>query len=232
MDTRAVFFDLGGTLLVMRRDRILQKILEHEGYNVPLREIQEAYYSVERLWLRDYGARVLAPEETDQAYADLNGRILEKLRVVRSGLEASRLAHAVRSKWKEVEETIRPSLYPDTERVLRRLFNEGYSLAIVSNAPADTIDVVERLGLKRYTSTVVISGIVGYAKPNPEIFRIALKGVSCAPEETVHVGDVYEADVEGARNAGIRGILIDREGFSGDMNCPKITSLDQVYTYL
>jgi HAD superfamily hydrolase (TIGR01549 family) len=232
MKKSAVFFDLGGTLLVMRRDRILQRILENEGYSVPLREIRRAYYIVERNWLKDYGTKVLTPEETDEAYSDLNGRMLKKLGVVRSLPEASRLARAVRSRWKEVEETIRPSLYPEAEPVLKRLFNEGYSLAIVSNAPADTIDVVERLGLKRYTSAVVISGIVGYTKPNPEIFRIALRDVSCKPEETVHVGDIYEADVEGARNAGITGILIDREGFSSDVNCTKIASLDQVYKYL
>ena len=50
-------------------------------------------------------------------------------------------------------------------------------------------------------------------KPDSHIFNYTLEtavGVSAA--EAVHVGDTYEADIVGARNAGIRPILIDREG--------------------
>ena len=50
------------------------------------------------------------------------------------------------------------------------------------------------------------------AKPDPHIFNYTLAAVGVSAEEVVHVGDTYEADVIGARNAGIRPILIDRDG--------------------
>ena len=49
------------------------------------------------------------------------------------------------------------------------------------------------------------------AKPDPHIFNYTLAAVGVSAEEVVHVGDTYEADIIGARNAGIRPILIDRD---------------------
>lgn len=79
---------------------------------------------------------------------------------------------------------------------------------------------------------IVVSGVVGVSKPNPDIFRIVLRGSGVEPEETIHVGDLYDADVKGARNAGIDGILIDRDGNFGEVDCPKNSSLGEVYDFL
>jgi putative hydrolase of the HAD superfamily len=79
---------------------------------------------------------------------------------------------------------------------------------------------------------VLVSGVVGVSKPNPEIFRLALAQAEAKPEETVHVGDVYEADVVGARNAGIKGILLDRTGAQRAQDCPCIQGLSEIYPHL
>ena len=46
----------------------------------------------------------------------------------------------------------------------------------------------------------------------PRIFNCALAAVGVSAEETVHVGDTYEADIVGAQSVGIRPILLDRDG--------------------
>lgn len=206
-----VFFDLGGTLLVMRRDRIFGKVLSEQGRDVGLEAVHSAYVRVESWWLSVYGNRELSPEQTTEAY---------------------RVSKLARQRWPELEKTVPLELYPDAEPLLRRLVEDGYTSVLVSNAPPDTARVVEALGLKRYLKHVVISGIVGYSKPHPEIFRIAMREAGVEPNQVVHVGDLYESDVVGAKNAGIVGVLIDREGTGSQYDCPRIKSLDEVYGFL
>ena len=67
----------------------------------------------------------------------------------------------------------------------------------------------------------------GARKPDPAIFEPALELAGCGPEEALHVGDTPEEDVEGARAAGIRPLLIDRDGNGGD-----ISSLRQIREHL
>ncbi len=137
--------------------------------------------------------------------------------------EAIRVSGLARDKWPELEKEVPPRLYEDAEPILKKLKTEGFTLGLVSNAPPDTIGVVEALGLHRNLDH--ISGAIGCSKPNPEIFRIAPRRTGGAVEETLHVGDLYEADMVGARNAGIRGVLIDIDGHRSDTNCTRIRSL-------
>jgi putative hydrolase of the HAD superfamily len=52
------------------------------------------------------------------------------------------------------------------------------------------------------------------------------------PGEAVHIGDVYEADVVGARNAGLEGILVDRDGSRPGLDCPRMRGLSEIHTFL
>ncbi len=232
MKTRAVFFDLGGTLLVMRRDRIYRRVLLEEGRDTPIERIHSAYVDAEAWWLSFYSSKVLTPEQTDEAYRILDQKVFSTLYPDESESEALRVSKLVRKRWPELESEVPLALYPDSEPTLISLKGAGYSLGLISNAPADTGRVVEALGLTRYLRTVVISGSVGYSKPNPEIFRIALREAGVGPGEAVHVGDVYESDVIGARNAGVEGILIDRDGSHADLDCPRLRTLAEVHSYL
>lgn len=106
------------------------------------------------------------------------------------------------------------SLYSDTVPTLQRLHQEGYKLAIVSNWDTPLDPLTERLGIAKYFDVITASHDtrVRSAKPDPHIFNYTLNAVGVTPEETVHVGDTYEADIIGAQRVGIRPILIDREG--------------------
>jgi FMN phosphatase YigB (HAD superfamily) len=69
--------------------------------------------------------------------------------------------------------------------------------------------VLREQGLHGYFKTIVISGEVGFKKPDPRIFRHALEETRLSPEEAVYVGDTEE-DVQGAKGAGMTPILIAR----------------------
>jgi len=226
---KAVFFDLGGTLLVMRRDRIFRRVLIEEGWDVPLEKIHTTYLEEERWWLSHYGPRSMSPEQTTEAYRHLDQRVFSALFPDETEAESLRVSRQVRKRWPELGNEIPLALYPDVEPTLTRLKFEGFSMGLISNAPADTAKTVESLGLNDYLDPVVISGSVGYTKPNPEIFRIAMKLADVQPEMAAHVGDFYEADVAGAKNAGMLGILLDREGSFDGPDCPRIGSLSEVH---
>ena len=232
MRRKVVFFDLGGTLLVMRRDRIFRRVLDEEGYRIGLGAVHASYLKVETWWLSVYGGRAMSPGETNEAYRDLDEKVFSSLFPRVSHSEAVRVSRQVRKRWPELEGEIPLELYPDVEPTLSRLKNDRYTLGLVSNAPADTGRVVEALGLTKYLDSVIISGVVGFSKPNPAIFRIALDDVGAKPSEAVLVGDLYEADILGARNAGITGLLIDRDSTTRGMDCPCLKSLEEVYSFL
>lgn len=224
MATRAVFFDLGGTLMVMRRDRIIREVLLREGRDVGIEQIHAAYMGVESWWLTKYGGRYLSKAQTEGAYAVLNQKIFEEL----FALEGKQIYEGAMAMWKDLERKIPHELYADSEPVLKALSSRGFALGLISNAPAETAVVVQNLGLGRYLTNVVISGDVGYTKPHPKIFEIALERAGVAPEEAVHVGDLYEADVVGAAYAGMRGVLIDRDGAQSGYQCERIRSLSEL----
>jgi len=102
------------------------------------------------------------------------------------------------------------SLDPEALDVLAEL-RASRTLALISNFdhPPHALRVLRETGLGANFSSVVISGDAGVKKPDPAIFRIALKETNLTPEEVVYVGDTME-DVKGATAAGIRPILIAR----------------------
>lgn len=122
--------------------------------------------------------------------------------------------------------------YPETPAVLEELKRRGLRLAVVSNWEPDLPEVLERVGLRGYFDAVVASALVGAAKPDPRIFQVALDAVSVRPEEAVHVGDSYEADVRGARAAGVYPILLDRDRVFSEVDCERIYDLRELLPLL
>lgn len=102
-------------------------------------------------------------------------------------------------------------LYPETLGVLKELKERGFELGIISNFDTRLFNVLRGLGIVDLFDTVTISSLAHAAKPSPGIFRHALEKHAVDPEEAAHVGDSIRDDVEGARQAGLCGILIARE---------------------
>ena len=102
-------------------------------------------------------------------------------------------------------------LFEDTLPCLDWLRAAGLKLAAVTNASgAHQRTKLERLGISRFFDTVLIAGELGAAKPDPVIFHTACSRMDVAPDQTLHVGDLLEADALGARNAGLHGVWLNR----------------------
>jgi putative hydrolase of the HAD superfamily len=110
--------------------------------------------------------------------------------------------------------------YPESEAVLRRLGEMDVGLYVVSNWDLQLVEVLERLGWMRYFDGTVVSAVSGIEKPDPRLFEEALEVSGTRGDRTVMVGNDPVADIEGAAEAGIDTVLVDRRG---DVEAPRAT---------
>jgi FMN phosphatase YigB (HAD superfamily) len=87
---------------------------------------------------------------------------------------------------------------------------------------------MDRIGLTQWFDAVIDSCDEGVEKPDPRIFEIALARVNADRKTTIHVGDLYQVDVVGARAAGIRGVLLDETDLHPEVDCPRVRSLGEL----
>ncbi len=120
-------------------------------------------------------------------------------------------------------------LFDDVLPALTDLKDRGLILGLISNVDRDMTPLLNELGLTPLLQVVVTSQDVGSSKPQPEIFREALRQAGVQASEAIYVGDQYEIDIIGANNAGMNGVLLDRGGyFETTADCPRIRTLTQV----
>jgi len=96
-------------------------------------------------------------------------------------------------------------LYDDAQPALERL-RTGYRLFAISNGNAD----LRRIGLEHFFERSLAAREAGMLKPDPRIFQMLLGAAGLRGEEVAHVGDDPEADIEGARDAGVRPVWLNR----------------------
>ena len=122
-------------------------------------------------------------------------------------------------------------LYPDVLPVLRKLRDSQVRMGIVSNWDLRLLTLTRKMGVDPYMDFVLASALVGSAKPDPAIFLQALNKSGCQAQDVVHVGDRYDDDVVGARQAGIRPLLLCRKG-ARVKGVETIRSLTEIHSLL
>lgn len=104
-------------------------------------------------------------------------------------------------------------LFDDVLPFLRWARTAGLTIAAVTNASGShQRSKLDDLGLSRFIDHLAIAGEVGAAKPEPLIFHSACAALDCDPQEALHVGDRLRTDAIGARDAGLRGVWLNRAG--------------------
>jgi putative hydrolase of the HAD superfamily len=132
--------------------------------------------------------------------------------VVEAGLapeRAAALARAFRGRFCD------PSrgweLFEDSIPALVRLREAGWRCVVLSNHVPELPALASGLGLSDHVDAIVTSATIGYEKPHPEAFRIALRAAG-DPDQAWMVGDNPVADVGGAEALGLPAVLVRRPG--------------------
>ncbi len=107
-------------------------------------------------------------------------------------------------------------LFPETRTVLTQLKERGFELGIISNFDSRFFQLARALEINQFFDSVTISSLAGAAKPATKIFSYAMEQHMLTPEEVLHVGDHPVEDVEGAQQAGLHTVLINRSGLVVD----------------
>jgi putative hydrolase of the HAD superfamily len=202
--TRAVLLDMLGTLVELRDPvpRLRVELERRTGVDVGDEAAARgfgaeiAYYLEHHMEGRDHESledlRDRCAERMDQALA-VDGLAREDVRAA-------------------MMESLEFVPFPDVEPALGELRELGLKLVIASNWDWSLPQWVERVGLDRLVDGTASSAVVGAAKPAPDVFLAALEIAGVGPEDAAHVGDSLDGDVEGARAAGLRAILLRRAG--------------------
>lgn len=122
-------------------------------------------------------------------------------------------------------------LYPETLTVLQQLRQAGYIVGVISNWDSRLTGILEGLGLMEQLHHVTISAVVGWEKPHRAVFDHALRAVSVAPNRALHVGDSLREDIEGAAQAGLQPLWLQRQEAS-ESAYPVIRDLNGVWDWL
>jgi putative hydrolase of the HAD superfamily len=114
--------------------------------------------------------------------------------------------------WELFKHSYFDSLFPDTMPIIERLQARSIPMGIVSNYGAHLIYTLYKLNIYDYFEFVIVSSLVGVAKPEPGIFELAIEKAGVPPDRILYVGDNVTDDIEGSHNMGIDAALINRPG--------------------
>jgi putative hydrolase of the HAD superfamily len=202
MPVRAILLDALGTLVALEppAPALAALLRERHGIDVSPEDARRAMLA-EMSYYREQCVRAA------------DGASLAALRLECAAIVAAELRLELSSD--ELVATLLASLrfraFPEVPGALARWRQAGIRLVVASNWDVSLHDVLRVTGLRERLDGVVTSAEVGASKPSPELFAAALQVAGAAPVEAIHVGDSLTEDVEGARAAGIRAVLLARD---------------------
>lgn len=193
---RALFFDVGGTLLRPWPSvgAIYASLANRHGMTATAENLQRAFreswaalkrpgLTVSRKdWWRELVFRTLGQE---------NQACFEELFEIFARADA----------WQ---------VFPDVEDTLREARSRGLRVGIISNWDERLRPLLDEIGLALYFDSMTISCEIGVEKPDPRIFQAALHAAGVPVKQTVHVGDSDTVDVRGAEAVGMTAVLLNR----------------------
>jgi HAD superfamily hydrolase (TIGR01549 family) len=226
MSVDTLFLDAGGVLVHPSWTRV-STALADAGILVSAARLAAAEPHAMRLL--DEATIVGATDDRKNGWMYFN-LILEQVGIELSeqtdlALEVLRDYHREQNLWEHVE--------PDIVPALARLRTRGLRMVVVSNANGRLRHLFDRLDLTRWFDALLDSHEWGVEKPDPRLFQHALEASGAEAARTVHVGDLYHVDVEGARRAGLaHAVLSDAAPLYPDADCPCIHRLADLTPWL
>jgi HAD superfamily hydrolase (TIGR01509 family) len=220
MRAKALFFDVGNTLLFPNRRRMLRAL--HERQIFPSDELLK---EVERQTKPEFDSLLESNSAVDHGFWHIfYSRLLDRLELPGDPVRVDLVARTrISANWCEIR--------PGTREALERL-GKHYRLAVISNADGKIAEVLARCGIADCFETITDSGIVGKEKPHPAIFDAAARSLGVSAAQSIYIGDVYSVDYLGATRFGMQSVLFDAAGAYRDRDLPRVESLEELESRL
>jgi putative hydrolase of the HAD superfamily len=228
MNIKAIVFDINGTLIDIQTDegndeiyRSISHFLTYQGIRVHRWEVRAEYYQ-----LMDEQRKA-----SKEAFPEFDAVNLWR-EYLRRRPEACQSLNAEKLKWMpqflaEMYRGIslnRLQLYPEVKNVLDELFI-SYKLAALTDAQsAWALPEMKAVHIAGYFHPIIVSGDLGYRKPDIRIFRAVLDELNMPPENVLFVGNDMYCDIYGASQAGMKTVF-----FSSNQGRKKISGKEPDY---
>lgn len=218
MRSKAVFFDFGGTLVSPLPDlaSVFRAAARRAGVQLPMAEFLRANEEVwAELWPDAPRYLGRSPSFADTVHA----QALEKVHAVGP---LDRMVVCIR------DEAVSPRAhppFPEAEAVLRHLRARDVPVHVLSNNVDYLPLLLSNLGWTELFDSVTFSQEIAVEKPDSRIFRLGLGRAACEPSEALYVGDSWTNDYQGALNAGMRAVWVNRARAKAPESCLEVHDL-------
>jgi putative hydrolase of the HAD superfamily len=206
---KAIFFDAVGTLF-----RLTKSVGDHYAYvgrevglDLDAQSLERAFHAA---WNQmPQRAAIDGPRENDDKgwWRELVDRVLEQVAPALSELDRDNFFEVAYEHFAEAGVW---ELYLEVPGVLEQL-RPRFQLAVISNFDGRLRLILQHLGISRFFANVFISSELGADKPDPEIYRRAVRLMKLHANEVLHVGDDSQRDWEAATTAGLPVFRLDRK---------------------
>jgi len=223
-----IWFDIGYTLLYMKRESTYRKALQAFGEDVPVETLKKEFHIVDKLFMREYPG------------AFLKGRGIYMpwyLGILNYRLGISIDLAALDAHWEKIQKETDNYWVPfdNVHQVLTELKADLRHLGVISNWDNTARDILNNARLSDYFDYFIISSEVGINKPDPGIFQKAFETADVEPHECLYIGDNYYDDAIGSKKVGMEVLILNRFGTLGVeeiKDVPIIQNLAQIKNYL
>ena len=206
---KAVFFDVGGTLLRVEPSvgDVYANYARPFGFQGSAEELNQLF---QKEWSNFGGIESLGKNSGEQEEKNFWKKLVFQVFEHSGGLENYEgyfeiiyKAFERKEHWHVFDDVISSGL-------LRKLKQSGATLGVISNWDSRLHTILESTGLAGYFDFILASAEVGSAKPDKNIFFEAIRISKGSLQEACHIGDDIRADIQGANSIGMEAILIDR----------------------
>ncbi len=223
-----VWFDIGYTLLYMKREITYQKALRTYGEKVPIETLEREFHIVDKLFMREYPGAFLQGRGVYMPWflGILNYRLGISINVSELNVCWEKIQQETDNYWVP---------FANVHQVLTELKQNSRCLGVISNWDDTARDTLKNAGIADYFDYFIISSEIGINKPEPGIFKRALEAADVEPHECLYVGDNYYDDAVGSKKVGMEALIINRFGRLGVeeiKDVPIINDLSRIKNHL
>ena len=221
-----VFFDLDHTLWDFEKNSALtfNKILKENDINVVFTDFLEVYIPCNlNLWKLYREDKIT---KTELRYKRLK-TVFDKLNYKISDTSINHLADEYITYLAGFNH-----LFENAIKILDYL-SPKYRLHIITNGFQEIQDKkLKGANIYSYFDQIIHSETAGVKKPNPLIFKTAMRMAKVAPDHAIMIGDNLEADIVGAKATGMHTIHFNAHNEPPHVFCPMVHDLIEIKTYL
>ena len=220
---KAVFFDVGGTLIRVHPSvgDVYAKHARAFGFSGTANELNKEFRSQ---WKKMGGIESLGnksgAEVEEKFWKNLVFEVFQPFGGLDRFDKYFQLIFEVfrdGANWKIYEDVIESQIFV-------KLKEQKIILGVISNWDSRLASTLDSLELTDHFKFILPSAVVGSAKPDKKIFAEAIRLSGVEPHEACHIGDEVKTDFDGAHNAGLHAILLDRDNQFDESIQPKVRS--------